>query len=173
MEEEKQSQDTENLDEDSKEVDSEESTNEEDSKATDEDSRTPQKGEEDKVSELVKKLSIAERKLKRYEKSSKDEPNKTNEANYLTKEEARLMFQMQLDEEVIEEAKIVAKGKGIPLDEAIETPAIKAFIAEKKKAEKSKKAQLDASGSVSSKIEGFKPGMSKEEHKKLWEKYNK
>jgi len=75
------------------------------------------------------------------------------------------------DEEVIDKAKVLAKGSGISLKEALEDPMIIAFKEKKAEEAKSKAAQLGGSGRAVAKTEQLiKPGMSRDEHKEAWKK---
>lgn len=76
-----------------------------------------------------------------------------------------------LSPEEIQEAKDIAKGKGITVLKALETPAFKAFHAANVEADKKEKARLGASrgsGSHEDKPK-FRSGMTREEHKEAWE----
>ncbi len=77
-----------------------------------------------------------------------------------------------LSDEEIEQAKVVAKGKGIALTEAIKDPLFQSYQATLKEKERKEKAKLGASkGSGESADKTLiKPGMSDEEHREAFKK---
>ena len=82
------------------------------------------------------------------------------------REELRLLARGLSDEE-IEEAKAIAKGKGISLSEALKTPIFQLFQNNLKEEKRKEQARLGASqGSNQTASEKkIKPGMTREEHK--------
>lgn len=142
--------------------------------ATEEDSKTPTLEDyyalEKKNKELferAKKAEIAAKELK-----AKPLPdNKPNENDALFKDKLVLIAQGEKPE-VVDEAEVIAKAKGIPLKEALEYPTIKSFKDALLAKEKSEKAQLGASGSGSSSpsVDPYTTvGESEEEHRKRFE----
>lgn len=85
-------------------------------------------------------------------------------------EELRLIARGLSDEE-IDEAKVVAKGKGISLTEALKTPIFLLFQNNLKEEQKKEAAKLGAShGSGQESLDNpVKPGMTREEHKKAFD----
>ncbi len=77
-----------------------------------------------------------------------------------------------LSDEEIDKAKVIAKGSGIALQEAIKDPMFLTFQADLKEKARKEKAKLGASkGSGESQDESFiKPGMSREEHQEAFKK---
>jgi len=77
-----------------------------------------------------------------------------------------------LSDEEIEQAKIIAKGKGIALPEAIKEPLFLTFQSDLKDKKRKEDAKLGASkGSGESKDESeIKPDMTREEHQKVFKK---
>lgn len=77
-----------------------------------------------------------------------------------------------LSDEEIEQAKVIAKGKGIVLTEAIKDPLFLIYQSDLKEKEKKEKAKLGASkGSGESQDESLiKDDMSREEHQKAFKK---
>jgi hypothetical protein len=75
-----------------------------------------------------------------------------------------------LSDEEINEAKDIARGKGITLTEALDTAIFKLFQANMKEEKRKEDAKLPASkGSGSTPLaEGIKEGMSPAEHKEAW-----
>lgn len=128
---------------------------------------------EEEVTISKAKFSAMQRKAIAYDASKKQSPQKPKEDitnNNVSADELKLIAR-GLSDELIEEAKVIAKGKGISLIEATQTDSFKVIqdyhIAEDKKS----KAKLGASkGSGISKAElGFTSGLSKEEHFKKWQ----
>jgi len=77
-----------------------------------------------------------------------------------------------LSDEEIEQAKVIAKGKGIPLTEAIKDNLFTIFQADFKEKERKEKAKLGASkgsGESQEKPE-IKSGMTREEHQEAFKK---
>lgn len=76
-----------------------------------------------------------------------------------------------LSDEDIEQAKVIAKGKGISLQDAIKDPLFEAHQKVEREKARREEARLGASkGSGQSEKETFRPGMTDEEHKELWKK---
>lgn len=68
---------------------------------------------------------------------------------------------------------VIMKGSGLSLDEAQKDPLYVAYKEDKARKERDEKAQIGASkGSSSGDNNGFKPNMSREEHKEAWKKAN-
>jgi len=141
--------------------------------ATEEDSKTPTLEDyyalEKKNKELferAKKAELANKELK--VKSVIDKPNQGD----ATFKDKLILIAQGKRPEVVEEAEIIAKAKGIPLKEALEYPTIKSFEEAIIAKEKSEKAQLSASGSGGSSkmIDPYNiVGESEEDHKKRFE----
>ena len=85
-------------------------------------------------------------------------------------EELKLIARGLSDEE-IDEAKAIAKGKGITLVEALKTPIFVLFQNNLKEEQKKEAAKLGAShGSGQTSMENpVKPGMTRDEHKKSFD----
>jgi len=142
---------------------------------------------EEKKAELIKQeyASIAEKARKdaelannykiraeKAEKGIKDNSlnNKPNDPQL--SDELKLIARGLSDEE-IEQAKVIAKGKGIVLTEAIKDPLFTIFQADLKEKERKEKAKLGASkgsGETQEEVTGFQSGSTKEEHKKAFDK---
>lgn len=88
-------------------------------------------------------------------------------------EELRALARGFSDEE-IDQAKIIAKGNGISLTEAMKTPLFKLFQDNLKEEQRKEKAKLGASAGSGQGNEAdeltVKPNMSVDEHKELWKK---
>ena len=134
--------------------------------------------QEDTVA-LQKKLDDAEKAksqiLARAKKA--EEELKVLKANPPIKSDPQLSDELKLiarglSDEEIEQAKVIAKGKGIVLTEAIKDPLFLVFQDNLKEKEKKEKARLGASkGSGESQDETLiKPEMSREEHEKAFKK---
>lgn len=134
--------------------------------------------QEDTVA-LQEKLDQAEKAksqiLARAKKA--EEELKALKANPPVKSDPQLSDELKLiarglSDEEIEQAKVIAKGKGIVLAEAIKDPLFLTYQADLKEKEKKEKAKLGASkGSGESEEETLiKPDMSREEHQKVFKK---
>jgi hypothetical protein len=78
-----------------------------------------------------------------------------------------------LSDEAIEQAKVIAKGKGISLTEAIKDPTfliIQKDLDEKEKKEKAKLGASKGSGESEEQVSGLQSGSSREEHEKAFKK---
>ncbi|MFA5197682.1 MAG: hypothetical protein WC437_04675 [Patescibacteria group bacterium] len=115
-------------------------------------------------SELTARAKKAEEELKTLKANPQNKPNDPQ-----LSEELKLIARGLSDEE-IEQAKVIAKGKGIPLPEAIKDPLFTVFQRDLKEREKKEKAKLGASkGSGESEDKPLvRSGMSREEHEKVF-----
>jgi len=78
-----------------------------------------------------------------------------------------------LSDEAIEQAKVIARGKGISLPEAVKDPMFQVAqrdLDEKEKREKAKLGASKGSGESEPEVKGFESGTSRDEHKKAFEK---
>mgnify|MGYP001619635561 CR=1 FL=1 len=134
--------------------------------------------QEDTVA-LQEKLDLAEKAksqiLARAKKA--EEELKELKANPPIRNDPQLSDELKLiarglSDEEIEQAKVIAKGKGIVLTEAIKDPLFLSYQATLKEQERKEKAKLGASkGSGESEDETLiKPEMTREEHQKAFEK---
>ena len=128
--------------------------------------------EKAKLAELNKKLferaKKAETELKALK--AKGEPQKPiNNSPVELAEELKLIAKGLSDEE-IEQAKIIAKGTGTNLSEALKSSLFGAFQKELKETQRKEQAKLGAtrgSGQTESKKD-FRSGLTREEHMALW-----
>lgn len=101
---------------------------------------------------------------------------KDTDSDTLSREEV-VMIAKGTDEEDLSQLKIIQKGmgEGATLKQASESPLYQGYIAQKEAAEKKRKGALGASGGgrASEEDKINKPGLSREEHKALWEEENK
>ena len=87
-------------------------------------------------------------------------------------EELKLIARGLSDEE-IEQAKVIAKGKGIVLTEAVKDPLFVIYQGDLKDKQRKEKAKLGASkgsGETKEEITGLEAGSSRDEHKKAFDK---
>jgi hypothetical protein len=85
-------------------------------------------------------------------------------------EELRLIARQFSDEE-IEQARIIAKGTGTSLSEAVKNPLFEVFQKDLKDKQRKEKAKLGAAkGSGQEESSGVKPDMSQADHKEVWRK---
>lgn len=131
------------------------------------------------LDKLKRDNGILRRKLTKVEK--KDEPKSENKANLqdsLTVEKVQEIARLsaKYSPEEIEELDYIAAREGISSSEAEKSIRFKTFREALEKENKAKEASLGASNSSGSrkKAKDFStPGLSPEEHKKLWEKQRK
>ena len=116
-----------------------------------------------------KRAEIAEAKLKDKPKvEAEADLKQNNQTQSVDSDELRLIAK-GLSDEVIDQAKVIAKGKGISLPEALKDPLLIAFQKDLKEQEKREKAKLGANkGSDAGEEKSFKKGMTEEEHKSAW-----
>lgn len=100
---------------------------------------------------------------------AKPQPKPQSNAQSDISDELRLIAR-GLSEEDIDQAKVIAKGRGVSLPEALKDPLFNSYKVGKEEQEKKDKAKLGASGGSDYQGEEplVKPGMSKEEHLKVW-----
>lgn len=117
--------------------------------------------------QILARAKRAEEELKKY----KDTPAPQINNNPQLSDELKLIARGLSDEE-IEQAKVVAKGKGIALTEAIKDPLFTVFQSDLKEKERKEKAKLGASkGSGESQDTTIiKPDMTREEHQEAFKK---
>ena len=129
----------------------------------------------EKNKNLFARAKKAEAELKKIKKvdSSKEAEAKDTSSEYLTKDEAVLIAKgMELEE--MEQLKLIQKGMGGTLKEALESPLYQGYTKQKAVEDKRKKAQLGASSGSGEKEVGFdKEDITAEEHRALWDKENK
>lgn len=116
--------------------------------------------------ELTARAKKAEEELKALK--AKPQENKPNDPQL--SDELKLIAR-GLSDEAIEQAKVIAKGKGIPLTEAIKDPLFLTYRKDADEKERKEKAKLGASkgsGESSDKKE-VKSGMSREQHEKVFQ----
>lgn len=139
---------------------------------TTEETTTEEETHEDTVVISKEKFKAMQKKAIAYDASKKTPQNITN--NSLTREEAEEMLlktSAKLSDEDMKVLKTVAKGEGISLIQATENPLFKAYQEKMVEERKREQAKLGASrgSSVSQGKASFTtPGLSAEDHKKLW-----
>lgn len=126
---------------------------------------------ERKNKELFERAKKAEALVKEVKETKKPaETLKTNETPVSLSREEAILIAKGVDENVIEQASLIASAKGISLNDAMKDPLIEAYTENIKAREKREKAQLGASnnsgvyvnkGDLSQRV-----GMTEEEHKK-------
>ena len=128
------------------------------------------------LQEKLDKAEIAKSQLTARAKKAEEEL-KILKANPPLKQDPQLSDELKLiarglSDEEIEQAKVIAKGKGIVLAEAIKDPLFLSYQATLKEKERKEKAKLGATkGSGESQDETLiKPGMTREEHQEAFKK---
>lgn len=100
----------------------------------------------------------------------KPEPKPQSTPPTVSPEELRLIAHGMSDEE-IEQVKVIAKGKGVTLPEALKDPLFVAFQKDFQEQKKKEEAKLGASkGSDEATKDEVKSGLTREEHEKLFHK---
>lgn len=138
---------------------------------TDEEIVSDQEADEvDWKAEALKYKAILARKAKQTTaKVTQPVQKQILQENYLTREEG-ILIAKGMDEEALNQLKVISKGKNIGLLEAEKDPLFVAYFDKVQKEKKSEQVKLGASkGSTykESKPE-FKSGLTREEHMALW-----
>jgi len=123
-----------------------------------------------KDAELAQNYKIRAEKAEGENKKKPPVENKPNDPQL--SEELKLIAR-GLSDEAIEQAKVIAKGKGIALTEAIKDPLFLTYQKDADEKEKKEKAKLGASkGSGESKeeIKGTESGSTREAHQEAFKK---
>lgn len=132
---------------------------------------TEETQEEDTVVISKEKFKAMQKKAIAYDASHKAPKKETiTNNNTLTREEA-ILFAKGFSEEAVEKLNQVAKATGKTLTEAQNDELFTAWQEKKEAEAKAEKARLGASkssGSAKSSTGFTTPGLSAEEHKKLW-----
>lgn len=138
-----------------------------------EETQEPTQVESDEVSVSKEKFKAMQRKAMAYDamKRTTQSPQKEINNDPPLSEELKLIAR-GLSDEVIEKAKIIAKGNGISLQDALKDEMLIAFQAQVAERKKKEDAKLGASkGSGESQEEsGIKPDMTRDEHMKVFKK---
>ena len=119
--------------------------------------------------ELTARAKKAEEELKTLKAKSQVD-NKINDPQL--SEELKLIAR-GLSDEAIEQAKVIAKGKGIPLTEAIKDPLFAIYQKDAEDKAKKEKAKLGASkgsGETEEEIKGTESGSTREAHMEAFKK---
>lgn len=120
----------------------------------------------------------AEKKAKELE-AQKDHWKKKAERVPLVKEDSTnqdslkeelILIAKGVNEDVIEQASLVAKAKGISIKDALNDPMVKAYSKSIEDQIKKDKAQLSPSAGTSYANDSFKPEQPRDEHKEAWAK---
>lgn len=124
---------------------------------------------ERKAFKRAKKAEAEVKELREKLKALKPEAKPTNQPQPDLTDELKLIARGLSDED-IDQAKVIAKGRGISLPEALKDPLFTAYKSGKEEQAKRDGSRLGAShGSGQSTEEPLvKPGMSREEHEKLF-----
>lgn len=122
--------------------------------------------------EAKRQITARAKKAEEENKTLKAKPPVNNSNDPQLSDELKLIARGLSDEE-IEQAKVVAKGKGITLTEAIKDPLFAVFQADLKEQERKEKAKLGASkgsGETQEEVIAFQSGSTREEHEKAFKK---
>jgi predicted DsbA family dithiol-disulfide isomerase len=132
----------------------------------DEESSEEQETSQENPEELKKQIKELKGQKDYYQSQYKKVKGKPKTTEYLSRDEAMLIAQ-GYNENDLETLNTISKGKGISLKEAKEDSLFKAYKGNVEKEEKSKEAQLGASGG--SPTTGNSTGKPRDDHKKHYE----
>lgn len=161
------------------EQDNEESEEDTDTESTEDESDESEDESEDDsdVADQLKSKDNEIAKLKRL-LAKKDKPE--SKKKLITKPKAdsvdvdeRILISQGMDDELLSELKDIARAKKMTLMDAKKTPVFQAFEKQFEEEQKAESARLGASkGSGSKRVEKTfaTPKLSKEEHRKMWDK---
>ncbi len=132
----------------------------------------PVESQEDRAARLLRQTNQARRKLglPPVEEVKPQIKQETNDPQL--SDELKLIARGLSDEE-IEQAKIIAKGRGVALTEAIKDPLFTIYqgdLKDKKRKEDAKLGASKGSGETQEEITGLESGSTKEEHIKAFKK---
>ena len=136
----------------------------------DEESSEEQETSQENPEELIKQIKELKGQKDYYQSQYKKVKGKPKTTEYLSRDEAMLIAQ-GYNENDLETLNTISKGKGISLKEAKEDSLFKAYKGNVEKEEKSKEAQLGASGG--SPTTGKSTGKPRDDHKKHYEELKK
>jgi hypothetical protein len=128
------------------------------------------KAEAEKAKQFARQATARAKKAEEELKALKAKPPINSDPQL--SDELKLIARGLSDEE-IEQAKIVAKGKAIPLTEAIKDPLFLSYQGDLKERERKEKAKLGASrgsGESQEEIKGTEFGTPREEHMEAFKK---
>jgi|GEM_PF-6594015 len=141
-------------------------TQEENEETSNEESSEEQETSQENPEELIKQIKELKGQKDYYQSQYKKVKGKPKTTEYLSRDEAMLIAQ-GYNENDLETLNTISKGKGISLKEAKEDSLFKAYKGNVEKEEKSKEAQLGASGG--SPTTGNSTGKPRADHKKHYE----
>ena len=129
----------------------------------------------EKLADALKAKAALTARAKKAEeelKTLKGQPQVNNNNDPQLSDELKLIARGLSDEE-IEQAKIIAKGKGISLTEATKDSLFQIYqsdLKDKQKKEKAKLGALKGSGESQEELTGIQSGSTRDEHKKAFQK---
>jgi len=132
-----------------------------------------EESQSNELTEREKQFLARAKKAESKLKEQKEETKETNEQpEYLSRDEAVLIAK-GVDEDRLAVLKKLqaADGKQKPLTAYQEDDVYKAFDNQLKAEEQKQKAQVTSNRGGGSPADQIQPGASREEHKKIWEKY--
>lgn len=157
-------------DENTPEIEQDENTIDTNSEETTEETHIETE-EKDWEAEAKKLRAILDRQKKK-QVEAKAAPAVPPINNNQLSEELKLIAKGLSDEE-IEQLKVISKGKGVSLSEALKDPLFEAHQKVEREKARREEAKLGASkGSGQTEKESFRHGMTDDEHKALWKKQN-
>jgi hypothetical protein len=119
-------------------------------------------------SEVYKRMKKYEAEARELKKKLRELETKPTNQPTVDPDELRLLAKGLSDEE-IDQAKVIARGKGVGLQEALKDPLFTAFQKEQKEQERKEKARLGAAkGSDPAAEKRIKSGMTEDEFKAAW-----
>lgn len=117
-----------------------------------------------------RKLAELQAQKEHWKKKAEKKPLvETQTTDFISRDEA-ILIAKGYDEDIIEQASLISKAKGIGIKDALKDPILEAYIEKKEKQTRREKAQLGTSSGSDNAEPIFKPGQSRDEHKKMWAK---
>lgn len=132
---------------------------------------TDSQEEVDWKAEALKWQAIAKRKAKQVEKPKVEARPERTLTDTPSREEL-ILIAKGMEEEDLDQLKVIAKGKGISLKDAEKDPLFEAYYSKVQKERKAEQAKLGASrgsGYQKNQPDFANPNLSEDEHRKLFE----
>lgn len=133
----------------------------------------PAETPEDRASRLLRQTNQARKKLGLPPVGEVKPEAQNNQPNDPQLSEELKLIARGLSDEEIEQAKVIARGKGVSLAEATKDPLFLIYQGDLAEKERKEKARLGASKGSGESPQGgpeFKSGMTRDEHREEWKK---
>lgn len=133
---------------------------------------TPEVEEPETVTLSKSEFTKLKRKAIAYDSPKQTQKENLNNPNPLLSEELKLIAR-GLSDEAIDKAKVIAKGTGVSLTEALKDDMFIAYQDKVREEQRKNKAKLGASrgsGETSQEVTGFQSGATREQHLEAFKK---